>query len=465
MALAYGIDLRRTLLGLSTDTLMPQPRAAVILAAGKGTRMRSPRPKVLHAVGGRAMLAWSVAAARAAGAERLVVVVSAESPEVAAAAVELGCETVVQDPPLGTGHAVTAATPALAGHDGPTVVLFADTPLVSAETIGAVFAALEADASVAVVGFEPDDPGAYGRLILGEDGALERIVEARDASADELAIGLCNSGVLAARASDLAAFLGEVTNDNAKGEYYLTDVVAVARAKGARAAIVRARADEVAGVNSQADLAAVEAIFQAQARAAALDAGVTMAAPETVFFQHDTKIAPGAMIAPNVVFGAGVVIEAGARIHAFTHIEQAVVRAGAEIGPFARLRPGTDVGEGAKVGNFVELKKTVMGPGAKASHLTYLGDATVGARANVGAGTITCNYDGYGKHATVIGDGAFIGSDTALVAPVTVGARAYTGAGSVITTNVPDDALAVERSSQRVVAGWSVQFRAKNGDA
>jgi bifunctional UDP-N-acetylglucosamine pyrophosphorylase/glucosamine-1-phosphate N-acetyltransferase len=441
---------------------MPEPRAAVILAAGKGLRMRSARPKVLHEVGGRSMLAWSVALARGVGAETIVVVVAKDAAEVEAAAHALGCATVVQDPPRGTGHAVRAAAPVLKDAKGQAVVLFADTPLVRPETVTRAFEALDAGAGVAVVGFEPEDPSGYGRLVLGRDGGVERIVEAADATQDELAQRLCNSGVLAARVDELLALLAELTDDNAKREYYLTDVVAKARAHKRKAAVVRADADEVLGVNSKADLARAEAAFQARARAAALEAGVTLRAPETVFLQHDTTLGQDVVVEPHVVFGPAVTVEQGAIIRSFTHITESVVRARAEVGPFARLRPGTDVGEGAKVGNFVELKKTTLGAGAKASHLSYLGDTIVGAKANIGAGTITCNYDGFGKHRTVIGEGAFIGSDTSLVAPVTVGARAYTGAGSVITKNVPDDALAVARGEQRDIAGWSIRFRAKH---
>lgn len=443
---------------------MPQPRAAVILAAGHGTRMRSTKPKVLHAIAGRPMLAWSIALAQASGAERVVVVHAKDAEAVAAEAAQAGCATAVQHPPQGTGDAVKAAAEALASFDGPAVVLFADTPLISPETIERVFAALEGGASVAVLGFEPEEPGAYGRLVLAADGGLDRIVEAKDASPDERAVRLCNSGVLAADARLLFELLGEVTNDNASGEYYLTDVVALARKRGLPAAAVRAEEDEVMGVNSRAHLAAAEAAFQARRRAELMEAGVTLRAPETVFFAHDTEIAADVEIAPNVVFGPGTRVETGARIEAFSHIEGATVRAGATVGPFARLRPGADVGEKAKVGNFVELKKATLGAGAKASHLTYLGDVEVGAGANVGAGTITCNYDGYAKHKTVIGAGAFIGSDTAIVAPVTIGARAITGAGSVITKDVPADALAVARGKQRAVDGWAIAFRRKNGD-
>jgi bifunctional UDP-N-acetylglucosamine pyrophosphorylase/glucosamine-1-phosphate N-acetyltransferase len=421
--------------------------------------MRSSKPKVLHEVGGRPMLAWSAALARAAGAEDVVVVVGKDAGDVVAAAEALDCRTAVQDPPLGTGHAVLAAKDALAGFGGQVVVLFADTPLVRVQTVEAAFAGLDEGAQVSVVGFEPADPDGYGRLLQGADGALERIVEARDASAEELELTLCNSGVLAASAEHLFGCLGEATPVNAQGEIYLTDVVEITRERGGRAAVVRAFEDEVMGVNSRADLARAEAAFQARARSKAMEAGVTLRAPETVFLQHDTVLGEDVTIEPHVVFGPEVTVEPGATVHSFTHVTQSVIRAGAQVGPFARLRPGADVGPGAKVGNFVELKKTTLGAGAKVSHLTYLGDADVGAKANIGAGTITCNYDGYGKHRTVIGEGAFIGSDTALVAPVTVGAGAYTAAGSVITEDVPDNALAVARGRQRSIEGWAVKFR------
>ncbi len=441
---------------------MPQPRAAVILAAGQGTRMKSAVPKVLHTVGGRPMLAWALALADAVGAERKVVVAAPGADEVRAAATALGATVAVQDKPLGTGHAVNAARDALAGFAGDVAVICADTPLIRPETLTR---ALEAGAEgVGVLGFEPEEPGAYGRLVLDKDGDLERIVEAKDAAPAELALRLCNAGVMTAPAALLFELLAKVGDDNAKGEYYLTDVVALARQAGTRARVARAPADEVLGVNTKAELARAEAAFQDRARAAALAAGVTLIAPESVYFSHDTELGPDATVEPHVVFGPGVTIESGARVRAFSHLEGATVRGGAEVGPFARLRPGADIGAGAKVGNFVEIKNATLGAGAKAGHLSYLGDAVIGAKANIGAGTITCNYDGVAKHKTVIGPGAFIGSDTALVAPVTVGAGAYTGSGSVITSDVPDDALAVARGRQKTIPGWAAKFRAKKGN-
>lgn len=450
---------------------MTEPRAAVILAAGFGSRMRSQTPKVLHEIGGKTMVAWVVDLARDCGADTPVVVCGAHGPEVAAAAEALGAATAVQDPPLGTGHAVQAAEAnlrALQGGltaGGVTVVLYADTPLIRPETVMAAYKAVADGAGVAVIGFEPNDPGAYGRLILDEDGDLARIVEAKDAEPHELAVRLCNSGVIAAQSTLLFDLLAEVTNDNAKGEYYLTDIVGLARAAGRRAVVVHASADEVLGVNDRAGLAAAEAAFQRAKRAQVMADGATLTAPDTVFFSHDTALDADVTVEPHVVFGPGVTVEAGARIAAFSHLEGARVRAGAMIGPYARLRPGADVGPAAKVGNFVEIKKAVLGAGAKVSHLSYIGDASIGAEVNIGAGTITCNYDGFSKHRTEIGAGAFIGSQTALVAPVRVGAGAYTATGSVITEDVADDALALARTRQTQKPGWAAARRAARSPA
>jgi len=436
-----------------------RPRAAVILAAGQGTRMKSVLAKPLHAVAGRAMLDWSLDLARAAGAERIVTVWGAHSPAVRDRAEAAGALTVLQDPPLGTGHAVRQAEAALAGFEGDVAVLFADTPLIRPETVEAVFAALD-DAAVAVLGFEPDEPGGYGRLIESAPGVLEAIVEAKDASAQQRAVRLCNSGVIACRAENLWGWLARITNDNAKGEYYLTDIVAMARSDGLDARVVRADAGEVLGVNDRADLAAAEAAFQTRRRAEAMTAGVTLTAPETVFFSHDTQIEADVIVEPHVVFGPGVSVAGGAVIRAFSHLEGARVGQGCEVGPYARLRPGAVLEAGAKVGNFVEVKKSRLGEGAKANHLAYIGDSDVGAKANIGAGTITCNYDGFFKHRTLIGEGAFIGSNTSLVAPVEIGAGAMTGSGSVITGDVPADALGLARARQETKPGWAARFRA-----
>ena len=439
---------------------MTQKRAAIILAAGQGTRMKSKTVKVLHSVGGRSMLNWAIELGKQCQADPLVTVYGAHSPAVADAALAAGTLTALQDPPKGTGHAVQMAQEALAGFDGNAIVLYADTPLITPETIERVFTALEGGASIAVLGFEPDDPAAYGRLIVDSNGNLDRIVEFKDASEEEKSVGLVNSGVLAAPAQLLFELLGEVTNDNANGEFYLTDVVGLARDRGLNAVAVKADNDEVLGVNSRIDLAEAEAAFQNRMRMKALLDGVTLTAPETVFFSYDTKIARDVLVEPNIVFGPGVTIEEDATIHAFSHLEGAFIGKSAVVGPYARLRPGAEIGHKAKVGNFVEVKKSQLGEGAKVNHLSYVGDASVGAGANIGAGTITCNYDGFNKSKTLIGEGAFIGSNTCLVAPVSVGAGGFTGTGAVITEDVPDNALALSRTKQTVKEGWAARFRA-----
>ncbi len=437
-------------------------RAAVILAAGQGTRMKSPTPKVLHRVGGRTMLDRAIDAAQALGCERIVVVAGVHSPAVAEhAAKRLGEGSVaIQDPPLGTGHAVLATRQALAGFEGDIVVTFADCPLMDAEAIAPLFALRKAGAEVAVLGFDAAAPGAYGRLILTPSGDLLRIVEAKDASIEELRVKHCNSGVLAASAERLFGLLDQVGNNNANGEYYLTDVIGLAHDHGLSTRATFASEDAVMGVNSQAELAVAEAVFQRRRRHALMVEGVSMSAPDTVHLCWDTQIAAGAVIEPYVVFGPGVSVETEAVIRAFSHLEGAVVRRGALIGPYARLRPGADIGEEAHIGNFVEVKKVKVGAGAKANHLAYLGDGTIGPKANIGAGTIFCNYDGFDKHHTEVGAGAFIGSNTALVAPVTIGEGAMTGSGSVITANVAAGDLALGRAAQTVKTGWAARFRA-----
>ncbi|WP_273521171.1 bifunctional UDP-N-acetylglucosamine diphosphorylase/glucosamine-1-phosphate N-acetyltransferase GlmU [Rhodosalinus sediminis] len=432
--------------------------ALVILAAGMGTRMRSDRPKVLHEVGGAPLIAHALRAGLALAPERVVVVTGPGMEDVAAAAHEEWPEAgiAVQAERLGTGHAVAQAAPFLQGFEGDVVVLYGDTPFVRPATLEAMSAA-RAEAEVVVLGFEPADPARYGRLVTeGED--LLRIVEWKDADAGERAIGLCNSGVLAAPAPLLFPLLDRLEPAAASGEYYLTDVVALARAEGARATVVRGAEEEMLGVNSRADLAAAEAAFQARARAAALETGVTLTAPETVFFAHDTVIGRDAIVEPHVVFGPGVTVETGATIRAFSHLEGAHVSRGAVVGPYARLRPGAELGEEVRVGNFVEVKSATLDEGAKVNHLSYVGDAAVGAGANLGAGTVTCNYDGVAKHRTEIGAGAFIGSDTMLVAPVRVGAGAMTGSGSVITEDVPDAALALGRARQVTKPGLAARL-------
>jgi bifunctional UDP-N-acetylglucosamine pyrophosphorylase/glucosamine-1-phosphate N-acetyltransferase len=435
--------------------------AVIVLAAGKGTRMKSSLPKVLHPIAGRAMI-HHVLATAAELAPALTVVVLARGMEPVARAVAPAV-VAVQDPPLGTAHAVLAAADALEGFDGDVLIAFADTPLVTLATYRRMLERRRAkdDPAVVVLGFRPADPAAYGRLVV-KKGRLKRIVEAAEADEGELAIGLCNAGLMALdgrRALDLLRGIG---NDNGKGELYLTDVVAVARARGFEAAVVEAGEDEVMGINSRAELARAEAIWQRRRRGHAMDEGVTLVDPDTVFFSADTVLGRDVAIGPNVVFGPGASVEDGVRIEAFCHIEGAHVASGARIGPFARLRPGADIGEDAHIGNFVEIKKAVIEKGAKANHLSYIGDARVGAQANIGAGTITCNYDGFAKHFTDIGAGAFIGSNTALVAPVKVGDGALVGAGSTITGDVAADAIAVARTPQKQVPQGAVRFRARN---
>ncbi|GAB4538851.1 MAG: bifunctional UDP-N-acetylglucosamine diphosphorylase/glucosamine-1-phosphate N-acetyltransferase GlmU [Parvularculaceae bacterium] len=435
--------------------------AVIVLAAGKGTRMRSPRPKVLHEIGGRALIGHVFASAETLRPTRRIVVVGPEGEAVAEAAHAIAgdCRVAKQDPALGTGHAVQCALPEFDGFNGVAVILYADTPLIRPETLEKLAAALSGGADVAVLGFDSDAPGAYGRLVTDESG-LAAIVEAKEATAEQLEISFCNSGVMAVRADLLRALLPKLSNANAKGEYYLTDLVALARESGARCMAIAGVEEEFIGVNSQAELAAAEAIFQRRARRAALEAGVTLSAPETVHFCYDTEIAPGAIVHPYVVFGPGVSIAGGAEVKSFSHIEGARIAPGAVVGPHARLRPGADIGAGARIGNFVEVKKARVAEGAKINHLSYVGDADVGPGANIGAGVITCNYDGFGKYKTVIGGGAFIGSNSALIAPVSIGAGAIVGAGGAISKDVDADALALTRAPQTQQEGWAARFRA-----
>lgn len=432
---------------------------AVILAAGKGTRMRSDRHKVLHPIGGQPMIHHLLDTLAELGAAREVLVIGDRRDQLEAALEGRDVAIAIQEPQLGTGHAVQAARDSLAGFDGTLLILYGDVPLVSGATMQALIDARAAGPDVVVLGFRPPDPGQYGRLVVNAAGHLDAIVEYKDASEDERAIGLCNSGMMAADAALLFDLLDQVGNDNAAGEYYLTDIVAIARARGLDVGVVEADAEELTGVNSRADLAVLEAIFQTRMRAAAMVAGVTLIDPTTVYFAHDTALGRDVVIEPNVVFGPGVSVADGAVVRAFSHLEGATVDQGATIGPYARLRPGAVIGQGARVGNFVEVKKATLEAGAKANHLSYIGDARVGAAANVGAGTITCNYDGFDKHLTDIGAGAFIGSNTALVAPVKVGDGAIVGAGSVVTRDVPADALGVTRAQQKDVEGWARRFR------
>ncbi|HEX8258218.1 MAG TPA: bifunctional UDP-N-acetylglucosamine diphosphorylase/glucosamine-1-phosphate N-acetyltransferase GlmU [Allosphingosinicella sp.] len=439
-----------------------KPFAAIILAAGKGTRMKSDVHKVLHPIAGRAMLDHLLGVLDGLGPARKIVVVGSGREQVQHLVDARGGQVVVQDQQLGTAHAVRQAEGALGDFDGDVLILYGDTPLIEPETMAGMLDRLNApDApTVVVVGFRPVDPLAYGRILAAPDGTIEKMVEYKDATPEERAVDLCNSGLMAARAADLFPLLGRVGNANAAGEYYLPDIVMLAAADGRRSAVIEAQPWEMAGVNSRAELALVEAEWQRRRRLAAMADGVTLVAPDTVWFAHDTEIGRDSVVEPNVVFGPGVWVGEGVCIRAFSHIEGAHIAAGAEIGPYARLRPGADIGEKAKVGNFVEVKKARLGPGAKASHLSYLGDADIGAGANIGAGTITCNYDGYFKYPTVIGEGAFIGSNSALVAPVTIGANAIVGAGSVVTRDVAPEALAIARGEQSERPAWAARFRA-----
>ncbi len=437
--------------------------ACVVLAAGKGTRMRSARPKVLHPLAGRPMVAHALAIAGALAPERTVLVIGPEL-EAEAPGLEGVCEAVacvVQKEPLGTAHAVAQTRALLEDFGGDVLVLYADTPLVRPETLAWLIAARREGegTAAAVLGFRPEDPAEYGRLILAPDGSLARIVETAEASGDERAVTLCNAGMMAVDGRRLFPLLDAIGNDNAKGEYYLTDLPAIVAAEGGRCAVAEAPAEEVMGINDRAQLAAAERVLQDRLRRAAMEAGATLADPDTVWLSADTRLGCDVTIGPNVVIGPGVVVEDGAEIRSFSHLEGVCVRKGAVIGPFARLRPGSDIGEGARVGNFVEVKSSTVERGAKINHLSYVGDAGVGAGANIGAGTITCNYDGYRKSRTEIGEGAFIGSNTALVAPVTVGPGAVVGAGSVITEDVEADAIAVARSEQRQREGAAARRR------
>ena len=419
-------------------------KAAIILAAGQGTRMKSDLPKVMHPLAGRPMIRHLLEAAEAVF-DRVIVVVGPEMGILSDAVAPHA--TVVQAERLGTGHAARMAAPLLEGFAGDVAVLYGDNPLITEATLRRLVAARER-AGLALLAMRPAEPGKYGRVVQRPDGQVERIVEWADASEAERAIGLCNAGVVCGAWPRLSAWLDGLGNVNRQGEYYLTDVVAAAHAAGERVEAVEAPEAELRGINSRVELAAAEAEIQARLREAAMLGGATLIRPETVHLAWDTVLGRDVVVEPHVVFAPGVIVETQALIRAFSHLERCVVRRGGVIGPYARLRPGTDVGEGAHVGNFVELKAATLGRGAKANHLSYLGDVSVGAGANIGAGTITCNYDGVHKHRTEIGAGAFIGSDTALVAPVRVGARALVAAGSVVTEDVPDDAMAIARGRQ-----------------
>jgi bifunctional UDP-N-acetylglucosamine pyrophosphorylase/glucosamine-1-phosphate N-acetyltransferase len=436
-----------------------QAGLTVVLAAGEGTRMRSLRPKALHAVGGRSLIAHVLAAAGRKGAQTAVVI----GPGQAAVAAEVkrvdpAAEVYVQTERRGTAHAVLAARKAIARGVGEILIVLADTPLITPATLDRLMRALGAGAGVAVLGFRPSDPAGYGRLVV-EGGELVAIREEKDAKPAERALTLCNAGAMALDGRHALAILDKIDDRNAKREFYLTDAVAIARAMGLKVVVIETEEDEVRGINTRAQLAEAEAVLQRRLRQQWMEAGVTMVAPETVFLSADTKLAKDVVIEPHVVFGEGVVVEEGALIRSFSHLEGAHVGRGARVGPFARLRPGTDLGADVHIGNFVEVKAASIEAGAKANHLAYIGDARVGEGANVGAGTITCNYDGAAKHHTDIGKGAFIGSNAALVAPVAIGDGAYVGSGSVITHDVPADALAVARGRQVVKEGWAARLR------
>jgi bifunctional UDP-N-acetylglucosamine pyrophosphorylase/glucosamine-1-phosphate N-acetyltransferase len=423
--------------------------------------MKSARPKVLHQIANRSMLGHVLAALTRAGASRAAVVIGPDRDDVAKEVQKSFPEAriFVQRDRLGTAHAVLSAREALEQSADDVIIAFGDTPLILPETFAKLRAPLAEGVAVVAMGFEAKDPTGYGRFITSGDQLLA-IREHKDASEVERAITLCNGGLMAIRGDLALTLLDRVQNNNAKGEYYLTDIVEIARDLGHRAAIAVVAEEEVHGINDRAQLAAAERMIQARLRQAAMASGVTLVAPETVFFSHDTRIGQDVVVEPHVVFGLGVVVEARAVVHSFSHLEGARIASGAGVGPFARLRPGASIGPKAKVGNFVEIKNTEVGPGAKVSHLTYLGDASVGAEANIGAGTITCNYDGFGKYRTEIGAGAFIGSNSSLVAPITIGKGAFVGSGSVITESIPDDALGLGRGRQTVKEGWTIAFRA-----
>lgn len=444
-----------------TDPNLPsRPLAVIILAAGQGTRMKSSLHKVLHPIAGRPMLMHLLASVAELAPERQVVVVGAGREQVEKAVAGTGVGVAVQDRQLGTGHAVAQAHDALAGFAGDVLILYGDVPLVGAATMRAMLERLNGgdEPRAVVLGFRPDDAAAYGRIVADGQGIIGKMVEYKDASEEERAVTLCNSGLMAVRSTDLFVLLDQIGNNNAAGEYYLPDIVML---PGADSAVIETQAWEVAGVNSRIELAGVEAMWQARRRAEAMRDGVTLVAPETVFFSHDTVLGRDVVVEQNVVFGPGVTVADDVTIHAFSHLEGATVARGADIGPYARLRPGADIGVKAKVGNFVEIKKATLGEGAKVNHLSYIGDANIGAAANIGAGTITCNYDGFFKYRTEVGAGAFIGSNSALVAPATIGDGAIVAAGSVVTRPVEADALCLVRPDQVSKAGWAAAFRAR----
>ncbi|KQZ33007.1 bifunctional N-acetylglucosamine-1-phosphate uridyltransferase/glucosamine-1-phosphate acetyltransferase [Mesorhizobium sp. Root552] len=439
---------------------------SIILAAGEGTRMKSAIPKVLHKIAGLPMVAHVVRAAETAGAGNLALVIGHGADQMREAAAKFApkAETFVQEKRLGTAHAVLAARAAIErGHDD-ILVMFGDTPLIDPGALTVARLKLAEGAAVVVIGFRTDNPTGYGRLIE-KGGKLIAIREEKDASAEERAITFCNGGLMAIAGKHALGLLDTVGNANAKGEYYLTDIVEIASQRGLDVVATEATFENALGINNRAELAAAEAIWQRRRRHEAMLSGVALIAPETVYFSHDTEIGADTVVEPNVWFGPGVTVEGGATIHAFSHLEGATIASGCEVGPFARLRPGADLKTKAKVGNFCEVKKAVVEKGAKVNHLTYIGDAVIGAGANIGAGTITCNYDGYSKFLTEIGENAFIGSNSSLVAPVSIGNGAYVASGSVITENVPDDALAFGRARQKTMPGKAKELRTRRAEA
>lgn len=446
---------------------MSQSRfAAIILAAGNGTRMKSSLPKIAHPIARQPMIAHLLNALWPLSPAAAIVVIGPQMDAIAQ--IVAPAESVIQDPPLGTGDAVRTGLGALAGRLAPqgdiveVLVLYADTPLLRTETLSCLLAERRrTSAAILVAGMRPADPGPYGRFVLAPDGALERIVEAADAGPDEQAIGLVNGGIMVIEARHVSELIDALDRDNAKGEFYLTDIVRIARRKGLACRTVELPAEELIGINTRSELAQAETLMQGRLRRAAMDSGVTLIAPETVFLSTDTRLGRDVIVEPNVTFGPGVTVEEGARICSFSYLEGAAVGAGARVGPFARLRPGAVLEDEVHVGNFVEVKASRLGARAKANHLAYIGDSEVGARTNIGAGTITCNYDGVNKFRTTIGEGAFIGSNTVLVAPVTVGGGAYVAAGSAITRDVPADALSIARGQQVDKPGRAAEMRAR----
>lgn len=434
--------------------------AIIILAAGKGTRMKSKMPKVLHSICGKSMIGHVIDTASYLSAEKIITVVSSGMKEVEGA-ISHASSAVVQEEQLGTGDAVKPALKKLKSFKGNILILYADTPLITKETLVEMIRKLE-KSDVVVLGFRPEDPAEYGRLVVGEDGTLSKIVEYKEASPSEKKIHLCNSGVIAAKSDVLQKLVAKIDNKNSKCEYYLTDIIELANAAGKKCSYVEGDEDEVLGVNNRVQLSEAEYIFQQRLRYTAMLEGATLIDPETVYLCHDTRLDSDVIIHPNVTFGPGVWVESNVEIKPYCHIEGARIKSGAKLGPFARIRPGTEIGADAHIGNFVEIKKSKIGKEVKIGHLSYIGDSDIGMKTNIGAGTVTCNYDGYNKYETKIGKSVFVGSNSALIAPVTIGDKAFIGAGSTITKNIAADSLAVARNKQVTKENWSKGFRAKN---